>query len=133
MYGLDFDSVYMKNDCRRHQVLEDTALGLSVAVCEPGLFVLCRRNKRKTVVGMWNTGSDIALAQDAIRLDSPHATVRSIGPLSDGGALSICENTVNFSSEIPPSALAALSPRVGGYLNDMYKNIDTPVIDDCRK
>ncbi len=100
METVSFDAVYMKNDCRRRQVLDRLSDALPVDIPEPRLYVLCRRNEQKTVVGMWNFGRDIGLPQENIRVSAmgKESTVSPIG----GGSVAICDGVVSYDEEIPP-------------------------------
>lgn len=99
MESVNFDSVFMKNYARRRHILDlQKEFDLPVCVPEAGLFVICRKNAHKTVVGMWNFGMDIALPQDAITLDRAGVTAYPIGT----GHIAQFGDTVSYKDDIAP-------------------------------
>ncbi len=67
MESVQFDSVSMKNYERRAQISDlREVLSLPVSVPESNLFLVCRKNADKMVVGMWNVGLDIVLPQETM-------------------------------------------------------------------
>ncbi len=100
MESISFDSTYMKNDRRRMQLLQVEAFDLPVILPEPRLYVLCRRNEKKTVVGIWNFSKDIGLPQD-IRVAMPvlgDGTVEAIGETH----VRHLGDAIALDDEIPP-------------------------------
>ncbi len=100
MESISFDSAYMKNDRRRTQILEVAELEIPVLLPEARLYVLCRRNESKTVVGIWNFSKDIGLPQNiaVTKPKSGHSVVTPIGNTHvryDG-------DTISLDDEIPP-------------------------------
>ncbi len=100
MESVSFDSVYLKNDCRRMQLLQVTELEIPVLMPEPRLYVLCRRNKHKTVVGIWNFSRDIGLPQD-IHVAMPENSRGIVTPIGTGRVHRLGD-AIAFEDELPP-------------------------------
>ncbi len=83
MESVSFDSAYMKNDCRRDQLL--TAIGhrLPALPEEPRLYIIARKHADKTAVFIWNFSRDIALPH-TVHLDDTYTTIT---PLSNTRAI----------------------------------------------
>ncbi len=112
IYALDmetvsFDSTYMKNDVRRRQLLDLAELEIPVDIPEPRLYVLCRRNEQKTVVGIWNFHVDMGLPQSGIRVAGAGegSTIAPIGPTD----VRLDGDTVTLAGEIPPFCFAGFA------------------------
>ncbi len=100
MDKVSFDSVYMKNDNRRRQVLDIIRDVLPVDLPEARFYVICRKSEEKTVVGVWNFSRDIGLPEEGIKI----AGLRegsTVTPIGEGHA-TICNGAVNYEDEIPP-------------------------------
>ncbi len=116
METVSFDSTYMKNDPRRRQLLDLAELEIPVDIPEPRLYVLCRRSRNRTVVGIWNFSADIGLPQAGIRVSGQTKGSR-LSPIGDTTVTPEIHAdgrvTVRCDSEIPPYCFAGFVCRSG--------------------
>ncbi len=92
---------------RRRQLLDLAELEIPVDIPEPRLYVLCRRNEQKTVVGIWNFHVDMGLPQSGIRVAGvgEGSTIAPIGPTD----VRLDGDTVTLAGEIPPFCFAGFA------------------------